>query len=123
MRRALTSVIASIAMIVSSVSAIAADTTGVNGMSAVQRGPLSPGGPVVVSPAQGTVNDALSCGYDGQYDIYGVCGPIVLLGVAGMGVALAAIMGVFVKSQPSSSITVTTPTTTTTTTTTGTGGG
>lgn len=119
MGRALTSVIASIAMIVSSVSAIAADTTDANGMSAVQRGPLSPGGPVVVSPAQGTVNDALSCGYD----IYGVCGPIVLLGVAGMGVALAAIMGVFVKSQPSSSITVTTPTTTTTTTTTGTGGG
>lgn len=121
MRKAHTSIIVSIAMVVSSVSAIAADAAGASGKLAVQTGPLSPGGPVVVSPAQGTVNDELSCGYNGQYDIYGVCGPIVLLGVAGMGVALAAIMGVFAKTQPASSITVTTPTTTTTTTT-GTGG-
>lgn len=96
MKKALTSVIVSIAMITSSVSAIAADTTNTNTTPVVvQTGPLSPGGPVVVSPAQGTVVDTLGCGYD----VDGVCGPIVLLGVIGMGVALAAIMGAFSKNK------------------------
>jgi len=98
MKKALTSTIVSIAMVSASVSAVAADTTSTNSTNstpAVQTGPLSPGGPVVVSPAQGTVVDTLGCGYD----INGICGPIVLLGVAGMGVAIAAIMGAFTKNN------------------------
>lgn len=97
MKKAVTSVIVSVAMITSSVSAIAADTTSTTTtpVAAVQTGPLSPGGPVVVSPAQGTVVDTLACGYD----IGGICGPVVLLGVAGMGVLLAAIMGAFGASH------------------------
>lgn len=101
MKKALTSAIVSVAMVLSSVAAIAADTA--DSKTAVQTGPLSPGGPVVVSPAQGTVDDTLSCGYD----IYGICGPIVLLGVAGMGVALAAIMGAFTSNKISSTSTTT----------------
>lgn len=101
MKKALTSAVVSVALVLSSVTAIAADTA--DGKTAVQTGPLSPGGPVVVSPAQGTVGDELSCGYD----IYGICGPIVLLGVAGMGVALAAIMGAFSTSKISSTVTTT----------------
>jgi hypothetical protein len=88
-KKALTSAIVSVAMVLSSVTAIAADTAG--SKQAIQTGPLSPGGPVVVSPAQGTVVDTLSCGYD----IDGICGPAVLVGVAGMGVLIAAIMGAF----------------------------
>ncbi|HEX5281522.1 MAG TPA: hypothetical protein VFW28_15690 [Micropepsaceae bacterium] len=95
MKKALTSAIVSVAMVVSSVSAIAADTADAKSTPAVQTGPLSPGGPVVVSPAQGTVVDTLACGYD----IGGICGPVVLLGVAGMGVLLAAIMGAFSTSH------------------------
>jgi hypothetical protein len=110
MKKALTSAIVTIAMVVSSVSSIAADTTtSANNTPAVQTGPLPAGGPVVVSPAQGTVIDTLSCGYD----IYGICGPIVVLGVAGMGVALAAIMGAFSQNNKITS----------TVSTTGTGGG
>jgi hypothetical protein len=106
MKRALTSVIVSVAMITSSVSAIGADTKDTNSTPAVQTGPLSPGGPVVVSPAQGTVVDTLGCGYD----INGICGPIVLLGVAGMGVAIAAIMGAFSKNNRiTSTVTTTAP--------------
>ena len=104
MKRALTSVIVSVAMITSSVSAIGADTNSTKTTPAVEAGPLSPGGPVVVSPAQGTVVDTLGCGYD----INGICGPIVLLGVAGMGVAIAAIMGAFSKSNRISSTVSTT---------------
>ncbi|MDE2473630.1 MAG: hypothetical protein KGO48_01130 [Alphaproteobacteria bacterium] len=107
MQKALTSVIVSIAMVTSSVSAIAADTTNTNSAPVVvQTGPLSPGGPVVVSPAQGTVADTLGCGYD----VYGVCGPIVLLGVVGMGVALAAIMGAFSQNNKITSTVSTTGT-------------
>lgn len=107
MQKALTSVIVSIAMVTSSVSAIAADTTNANSTPVVvQTGPLSPGGPVVVSPAQGTVADTLGCGYD----VYGVCGPIVLLGVVGMGVALAAIMGAFSQNNKITSTVSTTGT-------------
>lgn len=99
--------IVSVAMVASSVSAIAADTAAnPKSTPAAQTGPLSPGGPVVVSPAQGTVADTLSCGYD----VYGVCGPVILLGVAGMGVLLAAIMGAFTKAQQASSFTPTTST-------------
>jgi hypothetical protein len=101
MKKALTSAIVSVAMVLSSVTAIAADTAGGVSTPAVQTGPLSPGGPVVVSPAQGTVIDGLSCGYD----VDGICGPVVLLGVAGMGVLLAAIMGAFSKAQQASSFT------------------
>lgn len=104
MKKALASIIVSIAMVTSSVSAIAADTTNTNSAPVVvQTGPLSPGGPVVVSPAQGTVVDTLGCGYD----INGVCGPIVLLGVVGMGVALAAIMGAFSKNKITSTVSTT----------------
>jgi len=95
MRKALTSVIVSIVMVTSSVSAIAADTAGANGAPAVQTGPLPAGGPVVVSPAQGTVYDTLGCGYD----VYGVCGVVVLAGVIGMGVTIAAIMGAFSNNK------------------------
>jgi hypothetical protein len=101
MKKALTSAIVSVAMVLSSVTAIAADTA--DSKTAVQTGPLPPAGPVVVSPAQGTVTDSLSCGYD----IYGICGPILLLGVAGMGVGLAAIMGAFSTSKISSTVTTT----------------
>lgn len=103
MRNAVTSVLVSIVMVMTSVSAIAADTTSANSTPAVQKGPLSPGGPVVVSPAQGAVGDTLSCGYD----IYGICGPLVLLGVAGMGVALAAIMGAFAQNKITSTASTT----------------
>ncbi len=111
MKKALTSVIVSIAMVAASVSATAADTANTEGKPAVQTGPLSPGGAVLVSPAQGTVVDTLGCGYD----INGICGPIVLLGVAGMGVAIAAIMGAFAKAHLASQVQAST-------TTTGTGG-
>jgi len=103
MKKALTSAIVSIAMVVSSVSAIASDTGTADSKTAAQTGPLSPGGPVVVSPAQGTVADTLGCGYD----INGICGPIVLLGVAGMGVAIAAIMGAFTTSKVTSTVATT----------------
>ena len=107
MQKALASIVVSIAMVSASVSTVAADTivsSRTDSTPAVQTGPLSPGGPVVVSPAQGTVVDTLSCGYD----INGICGPIVLLGVAGMGVALAAIMGAFTKAHQTSSFTAST---------------
>lgn len=103
MKKALTSAIVSVAMVVSSVSAIAADTADAKSTPAVQTGPLSPGGPVVVSPAQGTVVDTLSCGYD----IAGICGPVMLVGVAGMGVLLAAIMGAFTNHNIVSSASAT----------------
>lgn len=106
MKKALTSAIVSVAMVVGSVSAIASDTATADSKQAVQTGPLSPGGPVVVSPAQGTFADSLSCGND----IYGICGPVVLVGVIGMGVALAAIMGAFSKNNKITSTVTTTGT-------------
>ncbi len=109
MKKAITSIIISAAMVTSSVSAIASDTASVSATPSVQTGPLAPGGPVVVSPAQGTVVDTLSCGYD----IDGICGPVVLLGVAGMGVAIAAIMGAFTKAHAATSGVTTAVTTTT----------
>lgn len=105
MKKALTSAIVSVAMVLSSVSAIAADTAS-ESKQVVQTGPLSPGGPVVVSPAQGTVVDTLSCGYD----IDGICGPVVLVGVIGMGVLLAALMGAFSQNNKISSTASTTNT-------------
>lgn len=99
MKRALASIIVSIAMVSASVSTAAADTvsaSSTNTTPAVQTGPLSPGGPVVVSPAQGTVGETLACGYD----IDGLCaGPVVLVGMVAMGVLLAAIMGGFSKNK------------------------
>lgn len=106
MKKALTSAIVSFAMVVSSVSAIADTATSANNTPAVQTGPLPAAGPVVVSPAQGTVVDTLGCGYD----IYGICGPVVLVGVVGMGIALAAIMGAFSQNNKITSAVSTTGT-------------
>lgn len=100
MKKALTSAIVGIAMIASSVSSIAADTANSNSTPAVQTGPLSPGGPVVVSPAQGDVPDLVCPGGD--------CTPLFIgLGVAGMGVAIAAIMGAFSTSKITSTVATT----------------
>lgn len=92
MKKALTSVIVSIVMITSSVTAIAADTSSANNAPAAQTGPLSPGGPVSVSPAQGYPFDA--CTTDPN-----LCGAVVLVGVIGMGIVIAAIMGVFSQNK------------------------
>lgn len=106
MKKALTSAIVSVAMVLSSISAIADTATSANKTPAAQTGPLPAAGPVVVSPAQGTVADTLGCGYD----IYGICGPVVLVGVIGMGVALAAIMGAFSQNNKITSTVTTTGT-------------
>jgi len=90
-------------MIASSVTSIAADTATSSSTPAAQTGPLSPGGPISVSPAQ--ANDdfyAILCGPDGY------CTPVLIgLGVLGMGAAIAAIMGAFNNNKITSTVTTT----------------
>ena len=99
MKKALTAVIVSIVMVTSSVSAISADTASSGSTPVAQTGPLSPGGPVVVSPAQDTNDIFVTVCPNGD------CTPLFVgLGIIGMGVGLAAIMGAFNNNRTATTV-------------------
>ena len=102
MKKALTSAVVCVAMIASSVTSIAADTATSSSTPAAQTGPLSPGGPVGVSPAQGEDFYATLCGPNGDCTTL-----LIIVGVGGMAVALAAIMGAFNNSKTITTISTT----------------